>query len=588
MQKKLWARIKETVADAFGPADIEPKTEQEETYNVNSSYQNVGQGTVGGIFAIYDGEKSQGEMGAPRYYTKDYTTLRARSRQLFIESELVQTIIMRKVAWVYGKGLDLKTEPNLVVLKAQNINLETEKFNEAFEAHWKTYFNSKLADYNGLLTGHMLAGKQYVEKKISGDVLVILYVKNGLVKTQLIDGGHVMNPIDMITIDYKDKNIAGYQGNPGFDYIYTPTGNRVREGVEIDKQGAHVAYHVRVGIDLKYQRVAARDSMGFLRAYMVYGMETDLDTTRGTPTIAVCMENAKKLERYFGAAILSAETRAKFAMFLTHDQYSVEDDGLAGIRVKSHIPHLQGATSSASAAAADIAIDARCEKIASDVTMTMPGMMVNLPRGVKPSFADSKQDLQVAEFTKAITEIICASQNIPVYVAMSNYDGSFSSARMGGKDWEHTFKKERAEEGLFLNPIKELQMYLWVQDGTIEAPGYLDLLKAKKELSLAAYNNCKWVGSPFPEVDDLKAANALRRLMGDGFEHMPLIEPDRAAEMSGNDGDYAHILAGSAKWLKLADSLGIQDVLDRGETVAGDGGGEENGEEAPPLKTTKK
>ena len=140
--------------------------------------------------------------------------------------------------------------------------------------------------------------------------------------------------------------------------------------MEINGRGEHVAYHVRVGINLEYQRIKARDSMGFLRAYLVYGMKTDLDATRGTSSIAVCMENAKKLERYFGAAILSAETRAKFAMFLTHDEHSVEDDGIAPLRVKSNIPHFN---QPGGAAATDIAIDAKCEKIASDVTMTMPG-----------------------------------------------------------------------------------------------------------------------------------------------------------------------------------------------------------------------
>ena len=581
MQISIWDKAKNLLGRKQAK---EPETPPQNPFNTKAVYDNVGEGTVGGIFAIYDGEKNQGEMGPPRAYVKDFYTLRMRARQLFIESEIVQTVIMRKATWVYGKGLRLKVQPNVQVLDTENIKLDTEKFNKSFEARFEAYASSKLADYNNVTNLYELGKQQYIEKKIAGDMLVVLYVINGLVKVQHIDGMHVQNPIGKVNIDYKDKNVAGYQGNLAFDYIYEPTGNRIRQGVEINERGEHVAYHVRVGINLEYQRIKARDSMGFLRAYLVYGMKTDLDATRGTSSIAVCMENAKKLERYFGAAILSAETRAKFAMFLTHDEHSVEDDGLAASRVKSNIPHFN---QPGGAAATDIAIDAKCEKIASDVTMTMPGMMVNLPKGVQPKFADSKQDIQVVEFTACIVDIVCASQNIPVYVAMGKYDGSFSSARMGGKDWEHTFMMDRAEEASYLNPIKDLQMYLWVQAGKIEAPGYLKMLYAGDELGVSAYCSCRWVGDKFPEVDDLKAANALRQLMGTGFEHMPLIEPERAAEIAGSEGDYEHLIMGASASLKFAADNNILDVLTRGETVTDiDNPGEED-KAQPPQKAKK-
>jgi capsid protein len=539
-------------------------------------------GNYGTTYAIYDGETNQGEFGPAKAYVKDWYTLRYRSKQLFTESLVAKGIVLAFNRWTVGDGLRPHTDPLVDVLAKEGIKLDNAAFSESFKLRWKAYAESRAADYTGKSSLLTLQKQAHLEAKLGGDMLVILRVVNGLVKVQHIDGGHVMNPLNEVTIDYADKNVAGYQGNQGFDYIYIPTGNRIRYGVEIDDKGTPIAYHVRVGLNMEFKRVLAKDSNGFLRAFLVFGKRFDLDAPRGSSLLETALENLKKLDRYFGAAVAGAEIRAKFAVFFEHDKYSVEDDPLAAQRAKTLIA--QPGPLTGMAQITDTAIDAMGTKIASDVSVTMNGTYVNLPRGVKAHSLETNQELGVGEFMDAIIEVVCMGLEIPPNVAKGLFNDSFSASRMAGKTFEHTMKIDRADLGeQYLDPIKELQMYLWVLDAKIQAPGYLQKLKAKDEISMAAYHNCEWMGDNFPEVDDKRAADALRILMGAGFEHMPLISPEQAAKRISRV-EYTAILQQSAKQKDAADALGIEDVLIKGETVDAD---EPDTEQPQPKKSKR-
>ena len=539
----------------------------------------------GTVYAVYDGETNQGEFGPAKAYVKDWYTLRYRSKQLFIESLVARGIVLKYNSWVVGEGLQPFMNPLIEVLKRENIILDSETFNKAFEQRWKAYAGSRLADYTGKATLNFLQQQAHLEGKLGGDVLVILRVINGIVKVQHIDGAHVGNPPNNVTVDYANKNIAGYQGNQGYEYVYVPTGNRIRYGVEIAENGEPVAYHVRVGLNLEYQRVKAKDSNGFLRAYMYYGKRVDLDAPRGSCLLECALENTKKLDRYFGAVVNGAEQRAKFAIFFEHAEYSLEDEPLAGQRAKAFIGLPAPGALLGGAAATDIAIDAAANKIASDVSVTMNGTIVSLPRGVKANSMEAKQELTVAEFSEAVIDIICMGLEIPPNVAMGKYNDSFRASRMAGKEWEHTFMTDRADfAAQYLDPIKELQLWLWVLEAKIQAPGYLQRLTAKNEIAIAAYYHCEWLGDHFPDIDEKKTADAVRVLMGAGMEHMPLITPESGAKRVGQRGEYSAILKQTGIELKEATKNGIEDILTRGETVDGGTPAEDT---STPAKTGK-
>lgn len=537
-----------------------------------------GAGSARSVFAVYDGEINQGEFGPAKEYIKDTYTLRIRSKQLFVESLVARGIVLKFLSWTIGGGLVLKTEPKKDVLKSEGITIDSEAFNQTFEEKWDVQANSNLMDYTGRGNFYFLQQQAYLEGKLTGDVLVILRVINGIVKIQHIDAGHVGNPPNC-QVKYED-NIAGTPNNIGTEYVYEPTQNRIRKGVEMNAKGEYVAYHVRVGIMNKYVRLKAKDSMGFTRVYMYYGKRLDIDDTRGNGLLETALENLKKLDRYFSANLAAAETVAKFPIFFEHGTDSLEDDPTAGIRAKTFVGQPNPISN---AVDTDIAIDAIGNKIASDVAVTMNNTVVNLPRDVKAVSLARKQESYSGMFTESIIDVTCMGLEIPPNVAMGKFNDSFSASRMAGMVWQHTFLADRADFAQqYCNPPKELQMYIWVTATKIQAPGYLQKMEEENVLAIAAYNHCRWVGSMFPDVDPLKTANYFRIMMGTGFEHMPLMTPPTAAELGGQ-GEYEAILRESAKYKDMADDLGIEDILTRGETVDG-----ATGATTPPKKTAKK
>ncbi len=504
----------------------------------------------GYVYAVYDGEKNIGAIGPIKSYAKDFYALRMRSRQAFIESDVCQAVVGRFTAWAIGTGLRLDAEPQIDVLKASKITIDTEAFNNAAESLWRVYANSTLPDYCGQKNMQQLSWQAHLEGKIGGDILVILRVINGIVKVQHIDGMHVGNPPGCNII--QNDSVDGAQSANGYDYIYK--GNRIRFGVEMAANGEHVAYHVHVGSAMTYERIPAKDSNGMVRAFMYYGFRPAVDDTRGTPLLSVVLESAKGLDRYREATVSGAEERAKIPYTFEHDQNSDGENPIAGQRVKL----LAGQPKPGMAAATDIPVDAVGNKIAADFAVSTNKMVVNLPIGVKAKALDSKQELAFAEFCMFQIDIICAAMNIPPNVAMSKYNDSFSASRMAGEDWQHTFMIDRGDfSQQYLNHIYSLQLYIWILENRIQAPGYEAALEAKNVLVTEAYNYCNFEGDMFPDIDPLKTVKFVREAMGVAMEHVPVMTPEAAARTIGQ-GAILPIIKQSGKELEATAAAGIE------------------------------
>lgn len=532
--------------------------EKEVQPKVKADYSGYGVGSdaaQGAVYAVYDGETSIGEMGPPIAYAVDFATLRTRSRQLYIENPLCQTVVNRFTEWVVGKNLRLQAEPQNAILVAKGIKIDTEAFNNRLEALWTLYANSKMADYANQQTLTQLTKEAHRESKIAGDMLVVLRVVGTTVKVQHIDARHVSNPPNL-SIGPTWNKIGG----DSMSFYYTPTGNRVRNGVEIDDKGEHVAYHVHVGNGLEYVRVKARYK-GFLMAYMIYGKKNAIDDTRGMTLLSVVMETAKKLDRYTASALAGAEVRQDIPMFIEHGPQSNNEDPLAGRRVKA----LSRMQTPEGDVAAGLPVDAEGNNKAKEAAVSTKRTVINLGNDTTIKAIDSRQELDVPGFAMFHVDVICAAVNIPPNVAMCKYEDSFSASRMAGKDWEHTFTTERADFTVqYLNPIKNLQQYVWTLNNELQAPGYLNAMRDDNELVIEAYNYCRWDGDMFPDIDPLKTVKYLREALGPAAEHAPLISLEYGAEVLGQ-GNYSALAKQVGKELENVKDAGIKPVEKTGQ-----------------------
>lgn len=524
------------------------------------------------VRTIYSGEKNFGEMGPALKYVLDHNTLGIRSWQLDMDNETAHLITKQLSRWVIGTGLKLQAQPKAEVLAMKKITLDPVAFNKKLEALWQVYANKQpMADYANRVPLHKIAKRVIKNAMVWGDVLVVLRVsKDNIVKTQVIDGQHVSTPTGLSIIGDQDKLVDNFIG---FDYKWT-NGNRIRNGVEIDETGQHVAYHVRTSIGLKWERIPAQNRHGMLTAFLVYGNEYRLDNTRGVPTITPNMESTKQLEDYTSATVGSAVERQKIPYFIEHEVNATGTD-----------PRGANLAKVVGAPRLSVPTDVNGNALADTIAATTNKMTFNMAPGSKISSPDSRQELYYKEFHDTRVNSVCATAGIPPEVATQLYGSSYSASRAATNGFQYSLNIDRDDFGnQFYQIIYNLQLWCWIFAGVIEAPGYMEAWYKQDAMILAAYHFANWIGNPVPQIDQKKEVEAIRLLLGLGSKHLPLIDFEQAAQQLGY-GDASEIFKQYADEMRAGNAEGIEKVEERGNKIEDfdDGGEDEKGKPAKKM-----
>ena len=542
-------------------------------------------GTFNRVFwRPFDGEKNLGNLGVINKYSLDFDGLRLRSWQLFLTSEVVQIGIKRYAMWLIGAGLKLRAEPEVTVLEKYGIKIDSQEFSKNIEAFFKLYANSQECDYSSMQNLHQIMWDATVNALVGGDVLFILNISDeGLPNIRLIDGANVHTPL------------MGMVTNFGLNVVNPDTGYRIRNGIEIDAKGKHVAFWVRRGANYNntiltindFERVEATDKeTGLVRAWMHYGMRYRLDDIRGIPLITACMEAVNALDRYKTAMILGAEERAKVALVVQHEQGAIGSNPFEGNMMKAF-----GGTFS------DIPADSLGNQAANQVAATTGNQAINLTPGAKLVALEGKQEIHFKEFYDENLTILFAALDIPKEIALMLFGSNYSASRASIKDWEHTLIVRRKKDvAPSLDHVYNATLFCMTAQSTVQAPGYLQaVMKQHKPLQKnlwirLAYQNTKWIGDNPPNIDELKEVTAARLKMGAGSAHLPLDGPDTIINDIGIHSDLRHSMEEYASALEFAAKLGIEEVETNKEKIKDFNEGEQGnkGEKPEPKTPTKK
>ena len=461
----------------------------------------------------FDGEKTPYELGNPVGYYLDYYAIRLRSWEAYLKSDILQNAIKKYLLWIIGSGLKLQATPESVILENEKINFNEKQFNSLTEAYFRLFAKQKESSYSDESNLHNIAKEALKNAIISGDVLVIQRLENGIPKIQIIDGYHVQNPLSNNILKEIEKR-----------------GNRLEDGVELNKKGTHIAYYVN------NKKILARKK-GQRYAWLMYGLNYKQDTVRGMSLLTAILETASKMDRYKDATIGNAEENSKIPYTINHNQFSTGEN-----------PMIQQLAQSMSkkkgvAPETDSYTESEEQNLASKIAQTTSKQTYNMPIGSELKRNDFETDMNFKDFFMTNADIVYSTFGIPPEVALDKFGGSYSGSRAALKSWEYKMLVDRelllTEQ--FYKPFYNFWLDIQVLKNKIKESGYLSAYYSKNYIILAAYRNCRFIGATVPHIDPYKEVNAERLKLGNVLSDIPLTTAEQSCE-NLNTGDYLTIL----------------------------------------------
>lgn len=459
----------------------------------------------------FDGEKTLGELGIVTHTVPDYLRIRLRAYDAEMKTDLVKIITDRFFEWVVGSGLKLQSEPNEEVLSIFGIQEDFNAFKKNTESLYSVYAKSKYSDFSRMNNLDQKSLECYKTAKLGGDCLVVCRIENNNLNVQIIDGIHLSNPEDYETIK-----------------VIEDAGNTIKHGVEINKKGEHIAYHMKK-IDGTTEKISVYGQKSKRKlAWLVYGNKQRIDHIRGISSISQSLEKIAKLDRYTEASVGKAEQAAKIAYTIEHNNYST-GEGIIEKTVQQKMKVL-GEVQDGYALG---------NTLAQKITETTSNQAFNMPVGAKMSAFGTSIETDFDKFYMAVINTLCSGVGVPPEVAMQMYNSNYSASRAAINAFGYKVDLEREKHAEdFYKPIYKLFLEVEVLKNNISANGFIKALQDDNFMIVEAYTSCRFIGKNMPHIDPLKEIKAIREMLGsekDGIT--PLISHEQATEML-NQGDW--------------------------------------------------
>lgn len=478
---------------------------------INSGYSEGGASrtrtALKGYYPLKSSTKADVDVNLP--------LLRSRSTDLFYNSAVGAGAINSSRNNVIGAGLRVspKIDYKLLGLTAE----QAKKWQRNTLREFNLWAESKACDLYRKNNFYDMQDIVYLSYLIDGDAWAAIKYRKPLpgcpycTRIQLFEASRVCNP---------DATTAFGPVSPWVVETINPkNGNRIISGVEIDADGAVVAYWIanRVPFDLTnpagkldWVRVEAYGRRSGRLNVLQISHEERPEQYRGVPYIAPAIEVLKQVSRYTSAELTAAIVKSYFTLFFTSKDSSTGDMG--DVLNSTYAPH---------------------ERVVPedlDGIEVGAGTLNLLPEGIDVKAIDGSRNLST--FEPFVNNLICqigASLGIPSEVLLSRFQSSYSAARAALLQAAAVFRTRRTWFARdFCKPIYEAWLAEAVAIGRVKAPGF-----GSDPVITKAWSGADWFGPVMGLLDPVKEVNgaALRIKYG-------LSTAEReAAELTGTDFD---------------------------------------------------
>lgn len=436
----------------------------------------------------WNGSKYPGQFGLTKILEQfDYWTLRKRSLQLFTENPYAKGLIRRIVRNEIHTGLTANANPLGSILWPDADEMEQANravhYGDIMTSQFELYCNNyEIFDFKKQLTFGEFQEMVRREALLCGDGVIISRVNRytGLPSWDWINGNNVRTPADYKCV----------------------SGHTIKNGVELDEYGRHVAYHIQTIVDgkIKYERVPVKgEKSGRQISWMVYGSEKMADDVRGEPLLACVLGMLKDIDRYKDAEVRAAVINALIAFTVQKDEGTT-----IGTRPTAGLARPMR----------EVGPVAPEEKGHQPISLMEPGTVFDdLAPGEKVvSYQTNRPNVNYANFENAILDAVCWALEIPPEIVKLKFTSSYSASRQANNEFEVYLKYRNYKNSKdFCQIVYEEFIIQSVINNQLALPGFiLSCFDSSKWRIKAAWLSCSWSGLSRPSVErtkDVKAAN---------------------------------------------------------------------------------
>jgi len=280
----------------------------------------------------------------------------------------------------------------------------------------------------------------------------------------------------------------------------TDGGGRIVDGVEINKDGEVLRYHIAT-----YHPLADETPEQITwNAVDAFGKDTGMPNVlhlmtverpeqhRGIPFVSGMIEQVKQLDRYMNAELAASIVAAMLTVFITTD--NTDDDGYDSVN--------DGISDE--------------EKVTDDPMKIElgNGNVYELPPGKKVDHVgENRAPTAFDNYVSRVITMIGSSMEIPYEVLMHRYDSNYTASRSAILDFWKVVRRYRQQFiQQFNQPVYEAWLAEAVALGRIDAPGFFD-----DPMTREAWCGCQWIGTSQGHVQPVQEANAAKIRMDLGI-----------------------------------------------------------------------
>lgn len=411
---------------------------------------------------------------------KNQYLLRLRSRDLYMSSSFVGSILHARREGVIGRGLELDAK---VDAEALGLELdEATRIERRIEAAFARWSRNVGTDGESLTAILRLA---YFSMIVNGDVVADIHVdvEARSIRVSLVESDCLVTPPE----EYGNE--------------------RVRSGIELGPNGRSVAYWMATGFlfnsdgfQVRYYRrrkfMAGFNALatgeflfprsGAILAHVPFERPGQL---RGLPIVSRIIRDAKQTDRYMEAELDAAVVASKPALFRTHPAVEAQ----AEVDMMDSFGVAPGPSVSETAEPPEHEPPINYGN----------GLMVDLWDGADmKAFNPARPNPEYSEFINHKMAEISSSLGISSEVALKRWNASYSASRAALLDAQQGYEIDRA---LFVDQLLRPIYNAWLDLHADElglSGYYTDPARR------AAWRCAEWIGEQLPNIDPTKEIDA--------------------------------------------------------------------------------